>query len=98
MKLLNLPEAAKFLRISKDKLRDLAAAGDVPGMKIGGQWRFVQERLENYIREETERQTALLKTGAITTAIKMAPRQRLQYRAAGPFRRWRFNEKFNGGL
>ena len=60
MKLLNLPEAAKFLRISKDKLRDLAAAGDVPGMKIGGQWRFVQERLEDYIREETERQTALL--------------------------------------
>ena len=61
MKLLNLPEAAKFLRISKDKLRDLAADGDVPGMKIGGQWRFVQERLEEYIREETERQTALLK-------------------------------------
>lgn len=42
MKLLNLPEAAKFLRISKDKLRDLAASGDVPGMKIGGQWRFVR--------------------------------------------------------
>ena len=74
MKLLNLHEAATFLRISKDKLRDLAAAGDVPGMKIGGQWRFVQEMLENYIREETERQTALLKTGAITTAIKMAPK------------------------
>ena len=36
MKLLNLHEAATFLRISKDKLRDLAAAGDVPGMKIGG--------------------------------------------------------------
>ena len=49
MKLLNLPEAAKFLRISKDKLRDLAAAGDVPGMKIGGQWRLVQERLEDVV-------------------------------------------------
>lgn len=74
MKLLNLPEAAKFLRISKDKLRDLAAAGDVPGMKIGGQWRFVQERLEDYIREETERQTALLKTGMAAPVTKIAPK------------------------
>ena len=68
MKLLNLPEVAKFLRISKDKLRDLAAAGDVPGMKIGGQWRFVKERIEDYIREETERQTTLLKTAPAFTA------------------------------
>ena len=72
MNLLTLPEAAKFLRISKDKLRDLAAAGDVPGMKIGGQWRFAQERLDDYIREETERQTALLKTGMATPVTKIA--------------------------
>ena len=72
MKLLNLHEAATFLRISKDKLRDLAAAGDVPGIKIGGQWRFVQERLEDYIREETERQTALLKTVMAAPVTKMA--------------------------
>ena len=68
MKLLTRPEAAKFLRISEDKLRDLAAAGEVPGMKIGGQWRFIQERLEEYIREETERQTTLLKTAPAFTA------------------------------
>ena len=33
-----------------------------------GPWRFVQERLEDYIREETERQTTLLKTAPAFTA------------------------------
>lgn len=76
MKLLTRPEAAKFLRISEDKLRDLAAAGEVPGMKIGGQWRFVQERLEEYIREETERQTMLLKKAPPEFTQRIEPRAR----------------------
>lgn len=76
MKLLTRPEAAKFLRISEDKLRDLAAAGEVPGMKIGGQWRFVQERLEEYIREETDRQTMLLKKAPPEFTPRIEPRAR----------------------
>lgn len=58
MKLLTRSEAAKFLRISDDKLRDMAAAGELPAMKVGGKWRFIESALEDYIQAETDKHTA----------------------------------------
>lgn len=51
MQVWNIAEAAKFLRISACTLRELVRAGVVPGAKVGGEWRFTDESLEDYMRE-----------------------------------------------
>ncbi len=43
---LNLDEASRYLRIKRRTLYTLAARGDVPAAKIGGQWRFRKSQLE----------------------------------------------------
>lgn len=62
MKTFGLEEAAEFLRVSKDSMRDMADSGKVPAAKIGPnagyRWVFTEESLEEYLREEIRRQTA----------------------------------------
>jgi len=62
MKTFGLEEAAQFLRVSKDSMRDMADSGKVPAAKIGPtagyRWVFTEESLEDYLREEIRRQTA----------------------------------------
>ncbi len=43
---LNLDEASRYLRIKRRTLYALAARGDVPAAKIGGQWRFRKSQLD----------------------------------------------------
>ena len=47
MKTLSLKEAAEFLRLSADALRDMAVAGKVPGAQLGPNggriWIFTDE-------------------------------------------------------
>jgi excisionase family DNA binding protein len=43
---LNLDEASRYLRIKRRTLYALAARGDVPAAKIGGQWRFRRSQLD----------------------------------------------------
>lgn len=44
------PEAAKYLRISKAALLQLADQGALPGRKIGKEWRFLKEALQDWLR------------------------------------------------
>ncbi len=44
--ILNLEEAALFLRVKPRTLGTLALRGEIPGVKIGGQWRFRRPALE----------------------------------------------------
>jgi hypothetical protein len=49
MKILNLDEAASFLKMSPEVLRRKAKAGEVPGKKAGKCWIFVQEHLADWV-------------------------------------------------
>jgi excisionase family DNA binding protein len=49
-KVLTLAEAARFLRVTASKLRDLAEAGQLPGRKIGDDWRFLKSMLVEWLR------------------------------------------------
>lgn len=51
MQVWNLDEAAKFLRISAYTLREKVRAREVPGAKVGGEWRFTDESLEQHMRD-----------------------------------------------
>ena len=47
--ILNLTEAAAFLRVNEAALADNAAAGEVPAQQIGGEWRFLQRALVDWL-------------------------------------------------
>jgi excisionase family DNA binding protein len=44
--ILNLEEASRYLRIKRRTMYTLAERRVVPGVKIGGQWRFCRSQLE----------------------------------------------------
>ncbi len=49
--ILDIGDAADYLRIKKWTLYRLAKKGKVPGVKIGGQWRFKKEVLDRLFLE-----------------------------------------------
>ena len=44
--IMDISEAATYLNIKKGTLYRLAKNGKVPAAKIGGQWRFKRDRLD----------------------------------------------------
>lgn len=46
---LTAEEACKFLQISKPSLYKYARIGDIPGRKIGTEWRFSKSALEKWL-------------------------------------------------
>ena len=44
--IMRIKEAAEYLRIKEGTLYALAKRKKVPGVKIGGQWRFKKNRLD----------------------------------------------------
>ena len=51
---LTVDEAAELLRIDAKKLVKLATAGDVPGRKLGDEWRFSRSGLLNWLDNQDE--------------------------------------------
>lgn len=49
---LNLIEASKFLGAHKETVRRMAASGELPGVKIGRSWRFIEQDLVMYMRNK----------------------------------------------
>ena len=47
--------AAEYLHIKKWTLYRLAKKGKVPGIKVGGQWRFKKDVLDNMFYGETQK-------------------------------------------
>ena len=47
---LTLPQAAAFLKIHPEELRQRAKAGLIPGAKVGRAWVFLQDDLAAYLR------------------------------------------------
>jgi len=46
----SLDEAAKYLRVATVTLGRRARAGEVPGRKVGNQWRFSREALDKWLQ------------------------------------------------
>ena len=49
---LDLYEAADFLKMHWNTLREKAAAGLIPGAKLGKRWVFVKEDLVSFVRSQ----------------------------------------------
>lgn len=50
-KLLTVTELAKYLRVNKRTIYRLLEKGNIPSAKIGHQWRFDREAINDWIRE-----------------------------------------------
>jgi hypothetical protein len=52
METLDLKQAADYLKMHWQTLREQAKSGQVPGAKIGKQWVFIQDDLVTHIRSK----------------------------------------------
>ena len=55
MKTLRVDEVAKVLQLHPYTVRRLSREGKVPAVKIGGQWRYYKERIEELVKKEQEK-------------------------------------------
>jgi excisionase family DNA binding protein len=50
---LTLSEVAKYLRVSKETVYKLAQQSRIPASKLGNQWRFKQELVDQWLEAQT---------------------------------------------
>lgn len=53
--ILTFDEAKKYLRTASSTLYRLVQKGMVPASKVGGQWRFKKDRLEDWFSDQEVR-------------------------------------------
>jgi excisionase family DNA binding protein len=49
-KWLTIDELAAYLKMGRTKLYTLAQKGNIPGSKVGSQWRFDREEIDAWIK------------------------------------------------
>jgi len=62
-RILNLVEAAEYIRVSKKTLGEMAHQGQLPCNKVGREWRFLRSALEDWLKGTGERRLARNQTG-----------------------------------
>ena len=53
--IMDIRSAAKYLQIKERTLYRLVGEGEIPGIKVGGQWRFSRKCLEGMFANETKK-------------------------------------------
>ncbi len=53
---LTASEVAEFLKLNVETVYALAQKGELPGAKIGGQWRFLESDVTDWFRARTLQQ------------------------------------------
>ena len=53
--IMDIRSAAKFLQIKERTLYRLVGEGEIPGIKVGGQWRFSRKCLEEMFFKESKK-------------------------------------------
>lgn len=53
-RLMTIPDAAEFLRVSTKTIRRWISSGDLPAAKLGLQWRIRPQDLQRFVRDRLE--------------------------------------------
>ena len=56
---LNVEETAEFLGFAPYTIREKAKDGEIPGRKIGGEWRFSRRQLLKWVEEGDREQVGV---------------------------------------
>ena len=54
--ILTIRDVAEYLRVTEKTVYGLAQKRKIPGFKVGGQWRFRREDLDDWIKRQQEDQ------------------------------------------
>jgi excisionase family DNA binding protein len=49
LEVLTLPEAAAYLRVDENRVLQMAQQGDLPGRRLGNEWRFFKAALQAWL-------------------------------------------------
>lgn len=60
--ILTIREVAELLKINEKTAYKLAAAGRIPGFRVGGSWRFKRSAIETWIEAQSAPKVGALKT------------------------------------
>jgi excisionase family DNA binding protein len=52
--ILTIREVAEYLKVTEKTVYGLAQKGKIPGFKVGGQWRFKREDIDQWIEDGKE--------------------------------------------
>ena len=52
--ILTISDVANLLKVTEKTLYGLAQKGDLPGFKVGGQWRFQRAAIDTWIQVKTQ--------------------------------------------
>jgi len=80
---LTLKDAALYLRLSAAAVKASAQRGEIPGRKIGKEWRFLKSALQQWLSQPSSRLTLLSMAGAFKDDETL-PELRKTMRAARP--------------
>ena len=53
-KWLTLDEVAEYLKLSRTTLYRLAQDGEIPASKVGSQWRFDREEIDEWMKNQRQ--------------------------------------------
>ena len=73
IRLLTLAEAASILKISKRTLHRMIQHRQIPAFKVGGQWRILESRFQEWVEDEEQLTPILESEGQLNC---FAPRSR----------------------
>lgn len=48
---MDVPAVVEYLGFSTSKVKRLLKAGEIPGKKVGSQWRIIRERLDSWLSQ-----------------------------------------------
>ena len=57
-KWLTLDELAEYLKLGRTKLYRMAQSDEIPASKVGNQWRFDREEIDDWVNDNVSRQYA----------------------------------------
>jgi excisionase family DNA binding protein len=52
--ILNAEQVGELLKVHPRTVKRLASEGELPGFKVGGQWRFRRAAIDEYIRKQEQ--------------------------------------------
>jgi excisionase family DNA binding protein len=53
--IMTIREVAAYLKLTEKTTYRLASAGELPGFKVGGSWRFRRSEIDRWIREQEKK-------------------------------------------
>ena len=51
--LITIDDLSSYLKISKETIYKMVQKGSIPALKVGNQWRFQKDQINNWLNEQS---------------------------------------------